>query len=99
MGLRDELINEIAELTDTQKHSRNDGSWAGKSKQSRELGSEQCRAAEKTLTGSTDYSNNKGEVLENICEEIGHNERKNLRTSKVLSVDGLKALRDSLQQA
>jgi hypothetical protein len=92
MGIRDELINEI------QGEIKTGGTVKPYHKGTR-LGAEQARSVEKQLTGSTDYGDNKGEVLKNICEAMNHNERKDLRATQQLSVEALKKVRESLQQA
>lgn len=91
MGRRDEIIDDIQTEIKT-------GGRITPYNRSTRLGAEQMRSIEKKLTGETSYEYNKAQVLQNICEAIDHDERKDLRATKQLSVEGLKKVRESLRQ-
>lgn len=96
MGRREEIITEIAELTNTtnRMHSKH-GSGIYK------LSAPTVRAAYQELFGKTaSWEKNRQDLLIELCDKTGHEEKKQLiGDSTPLSVEGLEALRDSLQQA
>jgi len=95
MGRRRETIKEIAEITNTtdRMHSKHGASID-------KVSAPTVRSAYQMLFGETaDWEKNRQDLLIEICDKINHEERKQLHgDSTPLSVAGLKALRDSLQQ-
>jgi len=92
MGLRRELITDIAAETDTSKHLRRDNKLSSQTV---------FKIYEQLGIGEADwgYDKTREDYLREICDHIDHDERKSMHGASVpLSTSGLKAILQELKE-